>query len=92
MKAEVVTVPGFDRGFDDRVWSPGLRLGPWLFLSGIVSYDYVNKRKVGVSEGTSMTPGTVDVEAQWRQTLTNIQGSWRPLAAQWAIWSWLTCS
>lgn len=73
MKVEKVSIPEFDHGFDDRVWSPGLRLGPWLFLSGVVSYDYSEGKTVGVSEGTGMTPGSIDPAAQWRQTLTNIK-------------------
>jgi enamine deaminase RidA (YjgF/YER057c/UK114 family) len=73
MEVEKVSIPAFEAGFDDRVWSPGIKVGPWVFLSGVVSYDYEAKKTVGISGGTSMTPGSVDPAAQWRQVLTNIK-------------------
>jgi enamine deaminase RidA (YjgF/YER057c/UK114 family) len=61
-------------GWGGRIWSPGLKVGPWLFLSGITAVDYAEGRNVGVGEQPSpMTPGAVDPEAQWRQVLTNIK-------------------
>jgi len=74
MEKQVVTYPGHSAGLGDRIWSPGLRMGPWLFLSGITSVDYDLQRNVGVTDQPSpMTPGTRDPEAQWRQVLTNIK-------------------
>ena len=73
MQPEKIVIPGFEHGFDNRVWSPALRIGPWLLLSGVVSYDYKEGRTVGVAEATSMTPGTIDPAAQWRQVLSNIK-------------------
>lgn len=73
MKVEKIGIPAFDHGFDDRVWSPGVKVGPWLFLSGVVAYDYAAGHTAGVTGGTTMTPGTIDPAAQWRQTLTNIK-------------------
>jgi enamine deaminase RidA (YjgF/YER057c/UK114 family) len=74
MEKQVITAPNYNGGLGGRVWSPGLKLGPWLYLSGITAVDYSNDRNVGVGEQPSpMTPGAVDPEAQWRQVLTNIK-------------------
>lgn len=73
MEKQLVTRPGFEEGLGGRIWSPGLKIGPWLLLSGITAVNWKTGTTVGVSGGTAMTPGTVDPEAQWRQVLTNIK-------------------
>lgn len=74
MDKHVITAPGYKGGLGGRAWSPGLKIGPWLMLSGVTSVDYRTHRTAGVGEPPSpMTPGTVDAEAQWRQVLTNIK-------------------
>jgi enamine deaminase RidA (YjgF/YER057c/UK114 family) len=74
MEKQVINYPGHKAGLGDRIWSPGLRIGPWLLLSGITSVDYSNQRTMGVSEQpTPFTPGTKDPEAQWHQVLGNIK-------------------
>ena len=70
---EVVTIPGFTGGFGGRAWSPGLKVGPWLFMSGIVPLDYDTDTTAGRGPGTHITPGTIDPEAQWHQVLRNIK-------------------
>src|SRR5215218_1491669 len=75
MQKQVIVAPDYKGGLGGRIWSPGLKLGPWLFLSGVTSVDYGEQRNVGVGDQPSpMTPGSVEPEAQWRQVLTNIQG------------------
>ena len=74
MNKELVVSPGYKGGLGGRAWSPGLRVGPWLFLSGITSVDYQAGKTVGRGESPApFTPGKVDPEAQWRQVLTNIK-------------------
>lgn len=75
MKKQVITSPDYKGGLGGRVWSPGLKVGPWLYVSGITAVDYGTQTMVGVGEQPSpMTPGKVDAEAQWRQVLSNIKG------------------
>jgi enamine deaminase RidA (YjgF/YER057c/UK114 family) len=74
MNKELVVSPGYKGGLGGRAWSPGLRVGPWLFLSGITSVDYQAGKTVGRGEEPApFTQGKVDPEAQWRQVLTNIK-------------------
>ena len=73
MSKALVTRPGYQGGLGGRAWSPGLRVGPWLFLSGVVAVDYAKGIIAGVSGGTAMTPGKVDPEVQWRTVLTAIK-------------------
>lgn len=74
MEKQVITAPDYKGGLGGRIWSPGLKVGPWLFLSGITAVDYGSSENVGVGpQPNPMTPGAVDVEAQWRQVLTNIK-------------------
>lgn len=70
---QLITVPGYKGGLGGRAWSPGLKVGPWLFLSGITAVDYDNGVTVGRAEPRSMTPGEIDPVAQWRQVLSNIK-------------------
>jgi enamine deaminase RidA (YjgF/YER057c/UK114 family) len=70
---ELIQTSGFKAGYDDRIFSPALRVGPWLFLSGIVAFDNDRKQTVGISGGSPTRAGKVDPEAQWRQTLTNMK-------------------
>ena len=35
MRPRLITAPDYQGGLGGRVWSPGLQVGPWLFLSGI---------------------------------------------------------
>jgi enamine deaminase RidA (YjgF/YER057c/UK114 family) len=70
---EAVTVPAYRGGLGGRAWSPALRVGPWLFVSGITAVDYEKGETVGLSGGSDMTPPSVDPELQWRQVLTNIK-------------------
>ena len=73
MKKELITAPNYKGGLGDRSWSPGIKVGPWLFLSGITAVDYATKQTVGRAPSpAAFTPGTADPEAQWRQTLTNV--------------------
>lgn len=73
MPKELIATPDFQTGLGGRIWSPGIKVGPWLFLSGCAAYD----NEAGVTVGSEpMTPtklGKVDVAAQWRQALTNIK-------------------
>ena len=62
-----------DRQRLKRVWSPGIKVGPWLFLSGVVGVDFDTSETVGLSAGGKMTPRSIDPEAQWRQCLTNLK-------------------
>jgi enamine deaminase RidA (YjgF/YER057c/UK114 family) len=73
MEKQLVTAPGYEHGLDDRVWSPGIKVGPWLFISGVVSVDLQKGETVGLSGGGPMTPQSIDPEAQWRQCLTNLK-------------------
>lgn len=70
---QLVTLPAFSKGLGGRLWSPGLKVGPWLFLSGVTAVDYRTMTTVGAVGGTTMTPARLDPEAQWRQALTNIK-------------------
>lgn len=72
-KKELITRPGYKGGLGGRAWSPGIKVGPWLFLSGITPVDYDKGVTVGRGEAHAMTPGTPDPEAQWRQVLGNIK-------------------
>lgn len=73
VQKQVITMPGYEGGLGGRAWSPGLRVGPWLFLSGITPVDYENNRNAGRGEGSHTTPGEIDPVAQWRQVLGNIK-------------------
>jgi 2-iminobutanoate/2-iminopropanoate deaminase len=75
VERKVINYPGFAAGLGGRIWSPGLRVGPWVFLSGITSVDYDQKKTVGIEDRgpTSLTPPKKDPEAQWRQVLSNIK-------------------
>jgi enamine deaminase RidA (YjgF/YER057c/UK114 family) len=73
VEKQLVTLPGYKGGLGGRAWSPGIKVGPWLFLSGITAMDYETGRTVGRGEGTTTTPGKIDPEAQWRQALGNIK-------------------
>jgi len=74
MKKELIVSPGYKGGLGGRAWSPGIKVGPWLFLSGITSVDYEAGKTVGREEEPApFTQGKVDPEAQWRQVLTNIK-------------------
>ncbi len=70
---ELVTLPWFREGLGGRAWSPALRVGPWLFVSGVTAVDYRTMRTVGATGGTETTPARLDPEAQWRQVLTNLR-------------------
>jgi 2-iminobutanoate/2-iminopropanoate deaminase len=73
MQKQVVTVPGFEQGLSGRVFSPGLRIGPWLLLSGVVAHDFASGENLGRAEGSTTQPGRADPEAQWRKALSNLQ-------------------
>jgi enamine deaminase RidA (YjgF/YER057c/UK114 family) len=74
MKKELVSIPGYSGGLGGRAWSPGLKVGPWLFLSGITAVDYQQNRTIGRGPQPSpFTPGRPDPESQWRQVLSNIK-------------------
>lgn len=73
MEKQLVTAPGYKAGLDERIWSPGIKVGPWLFISGVVAVDFDTSETVGLSGGGRMTPQSVDPEAQWRQCLTNLK-------------------
>jgi enamine deaminase RidA (YjgF/YER057c/UK114 family) len=70
---QVIASPDFKGGLGGRIWSPGLKLGPWLFLSGVTAVDYAEMKTVGVGDPRTLTPPKRDPEAQWRQVLTNIR-------------------
>jgi 2-iminobutanoate/2-iminopropanoate deaminase len=72
-KKELITRTGYKGGLGGRAWSPGIKVGPWLFLSGITAVDYDKGETVGRGEPRPMTPGSPDPEAQWRQVLSNIK-------------------
>ena len=74
VQKQLITGPAFKQGLGGRVWSPGLKVGPWLFLSGVTAVDYKTMTTVGATGGTATTPPKIDPEAQWRQVLTNIKG------------------
>ena len=73
MEKQLVTAPGYQTGLDERVWSPGIKVGPWLFISGVVAVDFDSGATAGLSAGGPMTPQSIDPEAQWRQCLTNLK-------------------
>lgn len=73
VRKQLITGPGYKGGLGGRVWSPGIKVGPWLFLSGVTAVDYTAMKTVGAVGGTNMTPPKIDPEAQWRQTLTNLK-------------------
>jgi enamine deaminase RidA (YjgF/YER057c/UK114 family) len=73
MEKQLITRPGYKGGLGGRAWSPGLKIGPWLLLSGIVAVDYEKGAIAGVSGGTPMTPGKIDPEVQWRTVLGGIK-------------------
>jgi enamine deaminase RidA (YjgF/YER057c/UK114 family) len=70
---QLITRSGYKGGLGGRAWSPGIKVGPWLFLSGVTAVDYDKGVTVGRGEPRSMTPGSPDPEAQWRQVLSNIK-------------------
>jgi enamine deaminase RidA (YjgF/YER057c/UK114 family) len=74
MSKELITNPAYKGGLGGRIWSPALKVGPWLFASGVTAVDYEHGVTVGLSGGGPMTPASQDPEAQWRQVLTNIKG------------------
>ena len=61
VQKQLITGPDFKQGLGGRVWSPGLKVGPWLFLSGVTAVDYKTMRTVGATGGTSTTPPKIDV-------------------------------
>jgi enamine deaminase RidA (YjgF/YER057c/UK114 family) len=73
VEKQLITRPGYTGGLDGRAWSPGIKVGPWLHLSGVVAVDYDRGVIAGVSGGSAMTPGKVDPEAQWRTCLGSIK-------------------
>ncbi|HET6509880.1 MAG TPA: RidA family protein [Baekduia sp.] len=73
MKKELIAAPSVAAGLGGRIWSPGLKVGPWLFLSGCAPYDTEKQQTIGRGPGTGTTPGKIDAEAQWRQALNNIE-------------------
>jgi enamine deaminase RidA (YjgF/YER057c/UK114 family) len=73
MEKRAITVPGFGGGLGGRAWSPALKIGPWLLLSGVTAVDYSQEKTVGVEDRGPMTPAKIDPEWQWRQVLTNIK-------------------
>jgi enamine deaminase RidA (YjgF/YER057c/UK114 family) len=72
METTAIHYPGHEAGLGGRIWSPGIKKGPWLFLSGITSVDYESAATVGIEERSAMTPPKIDPEQQWRQVLSNI--------------------
>jgi enamine deaminase RidA (YjgF/YER057c/UK114 family) len=74
MEKQLITSPDYKGGLGGRIWSPGLKVGPWLFLSGVTAVDYNEMKTVGIGEPRTLTPAKKDPEAQWRQVLTNIKG------------------
>lgn len=71
---ELITGPAYTKGLGGRVWSPGIKVGPWLFLSGVTAVDYKTMTTVGAtSSGAAFTSPKKDPEAQWRQVLSNIK-------------------
>lgn len=74
VEKQLITSPGYKGGLGGRAWSPGLKVGPWVFLSGITSVNYDTGTSVGRGEPRPMAPGKVDPEAQWRQVLSNVAG------------------
>lgn len=73
LKKQLITGPAYKEGLGGRIWSPGIKVGPWLFLSGVTAVDYKTKTTVGATGGTTTTPTKIDPEAQWRQVLSNIK-------------------
>jgi enamine deaminase RidA (YjgF/YER057c/UK114 family) len=73
MEKQLITAPDYKGGLGGRVWSPGIKIGPWLLLSGITAVDYKEGKTAGLGEPRPLTPAKVDPEAQWRQVLTNIK-------------------
>jgi enamine deaminase RidA (YjgF/YER057c/UK114 family) len=73
MEKQIITSSNFKGGLGGRAWSPALKVGPWLFVSGCVPHDNQTGKTSGRAEGTATTPGTIDPEAQWRQALTNVK-------------------
>jgi 2-aminomuconate deaminase len=73
VRKQLVTGPAYTKGLGGRIWSPGIRVGPWLFLSGITAVDYKTMKTVGAESGTNMTVPKIDPAAQWRQVLSNIK-------------------
>jgi enamine deaminase RidA (YjgF/YER057c/UK114 family) len=72
-RKQLITIPAFTHGLDGRAWSPAIKVGPWLFISGVTPVSYDTMTTVGASGGTNMTPAKIDPEAQWRQVLQNIK-------------------
>lgn len=70
---QLVTLPEFHQGLGGRAWSPALKVGPWLFVSGVTAVDYGSMRTVGAMGGDDITPARLDPEAQWRQVLSNLR-------------------
>lgn len=73
MKKELIVRPGYKGGLGGRAWSPGLKIGPWLLLSGITPVDYDKGETTGLTENGPFTPPTVDPAQQWRTVLGNIK-------------------
>ncbi len=63
VRKQLITGPGFTEGLGGRAWSPGIKVGPWLFLSGVTAVDYKTMTTVGATGGTSTTPPKIDPES-----------------------------
>ena len=53
VQKQLITGSNYKQGLGGRVWSPGLKVGPWLFLSGVTAMDYKTMSTVGATGGTS---------------------------------------
>lgn len=74
MEKRMINYPGHGAtGLGGRIWSPGIKKGPWLFLSGVTSVDYEQKATAGIEERSAMTPPRIDPVKQWHQVLSNIK-------------------
>lgn len=73
VEKKAIYYPGHEAGLGGRIWSPGIKVGPWVLLSGITSVNYDQAKTVGITERTAMIPPKKDPEAQWRQVLSNIK-------------------
>ncbi|HYM91800.1 MAG TPA: hypothetical protein VEW91_09230, partial [bacterium] len=71
VKKQLITGPAYTKGLGGRVWSPGIKVGPWLFLSGVTAVDYKTMTTVGATGSpAAFTSPKLDPEAQWRQVLS----------------------
>ena len=83
VQKQLITGPNFKQGLGGRVWSPGLKVGPWVFLSGVTAMDYKTMKTVGATGGTSTTPPKIDPSRNGGKSSATSRNWLKPQAERW---------